>query len=116
MRRFALLEEHMTLEALLSKAKALENSEKQAQGIENWCFWRKIYQQCRNCGLTLVFLFIYLFKLFVVVIMLTVKDQRKIKHGRQPDNQIERRSKKLNESNPKTKPFLRSLVLARMNT
>jgi hypothetical protein len=49
----------MTLEALLSKAKALENSEKQAQGIENWCFWRKIYQQCRNCGLTLVFLFIY---------------------------------------------------------
>ncbi len=70
LRRFALREENLTLETLLSKARALENSEKQAQGIEKQLASTNIHeeairidrstsgdageksQQCRNCGLS----------------------------------------------------------------
>lgn len=72
LRRFALREAHLTLENLLSKARALENSEQQAQGIEKQLASTNIHDefqeanrisrttrnsggkslQCRNCGLT----------------------------------------------------------------
>jgi hypothetical protein len=56
LRRFALREEHLTLEALLSKARALENREKQAQGIEKQLASTNIYEEANRIGPRLVLL------------------------------------------------------------
>jgi hypothetical protein len=51
LRRFALRhEEHLTLEALLSKARALKNSEKQAQCIEKQLATTNIYEEANRFG------------------------------------------------------------------
>lgn len=64
LRRFALREDKLTLNTLLSEARALENSEQQAKGIEerlasttiadetNYVSPAGKSQQCRNCGLS----------------------------------------------------------------
>ncbi len=48
LRRFALREENLTLETLLSKARALENSEKQAQGIEKQLASTNIHEEANR--------------------------------------------------------------------